>query len=857
MRSLLSLFLLTLTPCLLIAQQRDDNRRLIWTGSAGMDWDGSSASWQTSGSYLAYANSNSTSAIWLSATTLPSTPFLAGDTAIFDTTSDIDSGAGNPAATRTINIAPGGVTASELILSGAGSYVFTGGAITTDAGAVAPGSVQLSGTGTGMAATNVQPAGRLVKLNTGDLTLANTTPNTFTGGIHIAAGSLTIADKNALGASNITLHLASAAATGAIQLPATVTNASGSLLRDGTALISPVTLRVPLSADGLDITGDIFLRNQTLTLDIEGDTTISGRLYGNSTYSGASAGAIVKTGPGTLTLTGTNNSFFGVSRIEEGRLIAKSSYAIGIGVMNITPGATLEFQNVRGTMRQAFIGGGDIEITAASDITFNWRLGVLDDYESLPAAATQPASNVINKLTVTGASRFTAVATGTSTSVLGGNSAQVIIRDASTLVLAREGISSRGEQLPMSFPILAMSVTITGSSTLLLNPNAFLDIGTFNLSPDSTIAFGASGVSQLRYLAGAAPETFQSQYLLPPGMKLIAINELPVAAGYHREYVVVNQGANPLKDIAMTINALDAAHDTLFARLAHDFIDPVAPRAPARNRKWTNNAWMRYITSQIDYDNTSITTPGVKGRISGGVIGLDGILPAEYLVGIHVGAMENNLTTTNDTSLATKQRFLGVHAAQRFGKIYIAAALDTGRVRTDSIRREPASIVRGKWDTSYYTGSIEAGATFAPWKKTTLKPYAGLRYTNLKISNFYERGPSPLLIDNFTDTAAQATYGLSAGRKFTLLKRDLALDLTLARKHTVKSPRATLRTHYLDSPDTPVTLERGDYYSNITAAGLSLRANLTPLAYAALACDYETSSAHTRFAVIAMAGCKW
>ena len=849
------------------AQSRADNRRLVWTGSNGMEWDGSSASWQTSGSFLAYANASPTSAVWHSTDALDETAFLGGDVAIFDSTSDafvIDPGSGlpvpgDPMVTRTINIASAGVTASDVILSGAGNFVFTGGAITTDAGAVAPGSAQLSGTGAGMAAVNVQPAGRLVKLNTGDLTLSNTAANVFKGGIHIAAGSLTIADNRALGGNNISILLASTATANNIMLPATVTSAGGALLRAGTALISPVTLRVPASADGLDITGDIYLADQTLTLEIEGDTLISGRIVGVANNYGSNGGAITKTGGGTLTISGTTNWFYGVriaNSIEAGRVVATGPYSLGTGVWSVAPGAILEFRGVKGTMKQSFIGGGDVEVTGGSDLTFNWYNGPLEDFESMPSDV-QPNNNLLGSITVAGASRFTAMASGTHSSVLGGGSAQVFVRDGSTLVLGREGLSNRGTartEIPMTYPILTRRVSFTGASTLVLNPNAFLNTGALDFSEDSSIFFGASGVSQIRWQEGTLPEDFN--YLLSAGMKLI-VNEIPVTNGYYREFVVVNQGANPLNDIAMTLGALDAVHDTLNARLDTDFLDPVTAFRPARGRKWVNGGWARYITSQFDYDNVSITTPGITGRIAGAVLGFDGILPKQSLVGFHAGAMDNNLSTTNDTSLASKQRFLGLHAAQRFGKFYLAVALDTGRVRTDSLRNEPANLVRGKWNTSYYTGAVHVGATFYPWKKLVIRPRAGLRYSKLKIYDHYERGLSPLVIDDFDDTGAQTVLGLSAGWKFNVFKRDLAVDLTLARKQTIRTPRSTLDTHYYDSPKTTVTLGRGDYYSGITAGGVSLRMSMTRQVYAGLAFDYETASTHTRYVVTAMAGCTW
>ena len=858
------------------AQQRVDNRRLVWTGSSGAAWDNAvSAAWATSGSFLAYANSGSNSAVWL--TSIPETgeavtaaaggvTFLAGDAVIFDGYGD--------GSKRFVTVANNGVTASDIVVNtsagvdGSGNafannYVFTGGAITADAASVAPGSVQLTGTGVGLAADAVRPGGRLIKLGNGALTLSNTTANRFAGGIWLGQGALEIADARALGDNDISVLLGAsgAAGSGAINVPnAVVTSGAGNLLVAGAF---SGTLRVAPSAAGLDITGDVFLANQALALDIAGDTTISGRIYGTLGTTGANGGTLIKNGAGTLTITGTQNWFYGAlknyNQLNEGRVVIDNPRALGNGATSVNPGAVLEFRGVRGVMRQAFIGGGALEITQGSDVAFDWRNGTLDDYDSMSGNATwQPAMNDIGSITISGRSRFSAFASGTYSTVLGGPNVFVSVTDGSTLVLGREGLSARGSGgtgIPMTYPIYAGRLDFSGGSTLVLNPNAWLLAGTLVFSDtDSAIAFAAAGVSRVQYGAGIAPDSLQ--YRLADGLKLF-MNDIPVPSGYYREYVVVNQGANPLKDIAMTLNAIDAIHDTLSSRLSENFTNPVAPLVPARGRKWVNDVWARGLAGDVRYDAGAINTPGVRGSVNGLVVGLDGILPGRLMLGLHGGMASNNLSTTNATTLASKQRFLGVQAAQRFGKVYFAASVDTGRARSASDRAEAGVSIHGKWDTSYYSASAEAGVTFAPWQKTTLRPYVGLRYAKINISNFYEYGLSPLVIEDFSDTGAQAIYGVALSRQFTLFKRGFAADVSLSRKNTVRAPRASLDTHYFDAPTTLVTLERGDYYSNNTAGAVSLRAALSAHTLAAVSFGYEGGSSYKRSTFAALLGYNW
>ncbi|WP_236918977.1 autotransporter outer membrane beta-barrel domain-containing protein [Ereboglobus luteus] len=672
--------------------------------------------------------------------------------------------------------------------------------------------------------------------------------------------------------------------TGGNLLPAVVLSSAGDLFTNSG--LSDVTLHIADTADGIDITGDMFIANRIVTLTIDGDATISGRIVGNAGSYGSSAGTLIKNGAGTLTLTGTRNWFYGSSKnynqINAGRVILKSPHALGSGATTIDPDAYLEFSGVSGTMRQAFVGGGHIEVTHGSDLTFNWRNGTLDDFDGMSGNGSwHPAMNEIGTLAISGQSRFSAIASGTYSSVLGGASVYVTVTEGSSLVIGREGLSARGSgatKIPMTYAILANRIDLSDHSTLVLKPNAYLSTGALIVT-DTTcaIAFTASGVSRLRWQEGIDPDTItlvstgsnSARYIVPHGMELI-VNDIPVpvspneslpndnsSSGWCREFVLVNQGANPLKDIAMTLTAIDAIHDTVSSRLADELIDPVTFHVPAKGRKWVNAAWVRYLTSDLDYDNESSTTPGVEGNIKGVIAGLDGMLPGRVMLGFHAGIAENELDTTNDTSLSSKQKFLGLHAAQRFGKFYLSFSADIGRVTTDSFRHEDDNYVRGKWDTSYYSGSIQFGGVFESWAKIKLKPYVGLRYSKIKITNHYERGASPLVIDNFNDTSSQVFYGVALGRKFVIFNRDLAIDLSLARKHTVTAPRATLDTHYFDSPNTPVTLKRGDYYDDPIAIGVSARAALSPHTVVGFAFDYETASNHDRTTLSALVAYTW
>jgi outer membrane autotransporter protein len=313
-----------------------------------------------------------------------------------------------------------------------------------------------------------------------------------------------------------------------------------------------------------------------------------------------------------------------------------------------------------------------------------------------------------------------------------------------------------------------------------------------------------------------------------------------------------------MHDSALTIGAIDAVVDTVAGRLGGDFLAPLQPlTGRQRRRGWTNSAWARYFGGESEYSSESPSRPGYSGRHAGLLVGLDGACRQRVLAGFYGGLAENSLTTTNATSLLSKQRILGIHATPRFKRLHLTAHLFTGKAESESRRHESSGVTHGRWDAAFHGGSVELGASFQPWRDGFLRPAAGLRYTRISISGFDERGPGAMLVDDFSDELARATLGLEAGRKFRLFKRAALAGLSLGLKRAVRSPRASLAAAFHDAPEVAVSLERGDYYPDTAALGLSLRAAITTDITAGIAGDYETGSGHSRWTAALSVNCMW
>lgn len=143
----------------------------------------------------------------------------------------------------------------------------------------------------------IQGAGELIKSGTGLLTLSGTSANTFTGGVTINSGAVTVAKNNALGTGPLTLN------GGVLNLGAYSLNVSSVSLLGGT---------INSSSGGLTSSADYQLQSGTVTTRLGG------------------AGGLIKTTSGTVTLTAAN-TYTGGTQIRAGRLMVNNTTGSGTG----------------------------------------------------------------------------------------------------------------------------------------------------------------------------------------------------------------------------------------------------------------------------------------------------------------------------------------------------------------------------------------------------------------------------------------------------------------------------------------------------------------------------------------------
>jgi autotransporter-associated beta strand protein len=244
------------------------------------------------------------------------------------------------------------------------------GAIQVDSGAtLGIGGVTLS--------NDVSGSGNIVKTASNQANLLGDNSG-FTGLIDIQAGTIVIEDGRSAGSGSVNIGSGTA-----LQLASTVGDTTIAANLGGAGNLEKIgTDRLTLTGAN-SLTGTVFIDNGTLQIEgsqnigtatinlanagarldlsTAGSTTLSNTVIGN--------GGIVKTGTGTVFLTGAN-TYAGGTDIQQGAIRVTDVSFLGTGAITVQAGAALDLLIANAqTLNQTITGAGILRKSGAGDLT--------------------------------------------------------------------------------------------------------------------------------------------------------------------------------------------------------------------------------------------------------------------------------------------------------------------------------------------------------------------------------------------------------------------------------------------------------------------------------------------------------
>lgn len=461
---------LTLGPAIASAQVIWDNSSTNNAWGTGSNWSGGAV--PTAGSNVQFNSTETDSVV-----------------------NDISLGAAN----RSANMLTFNGVNDNFSITGAGrTLTLTSGDITRTAGSSgtqilsfstlalgAASAMNIAGTGSLEIQSSITGGFGLTKSGAGELILSGA--NTFTGTTVVSAGTLTLANSSAMGATGTWGNSVASGATLALQGGITINEGGLDIVGTGVGGTSGALRNVSgnntLGAQ-VTVTGATSITSAGGTLTLSGPVGANGNVTtsgaGNVTFSGAvnGGGGFTHNGSGTLSFTGTAaNSFSGTLAINDGTVaLGKTAGTTAIASNTITIGNSV---GSAGTAILRLDASNQISDSSALTINSDGRLDVNTRTESINALTStgQIFIDTGGKLTV-GINSGNISLGG---SILGNGT---LMKDGAGTLSLLSSIVLAGE-LQLDGGIVALNGFELTAGTLHVTESTTIDFG----GGDSTISF--------------------------------------------------------------------------------------------------------------------------------------------------------------------------------------------------------------------------------------------------------------------------------------------------------------------------------------------------------------------------------
>jgi len=697
----------------------------------------------------------------------------------------------------------------KLTLTGANSYsggtMISGGTLEGTASSltgdiVNNATLAFAQAGDGTFAGAVTGTGGVEKTGAGKLTL--TGANGYTGGTTVSGGTLEGTASSLTGdiVNNAILAFAQAAdgtfagavsGTGGVEKTgAGKLTLSGANSYTGGTTVSGGTL----AGDTSSLQGDI-VNNASLLFDQSADGTYAGVLSGN--------GDIVKSGAGSLVLSGISGAFTGGLEVLSGSLVVDGTFGGGllvsggflggsgtVGATTLGAGATVAPGNSIGALSVAgdfAFGAGSIYEVEVND--GGNTPGVNNDFIDIAGALTIDSGAVVEVVPENGTDDGASYAPSTTY----------------TILTADGGISGVFGGVTAGFAFLTpeLSYDTTSVFLTLTQMAAFEDVASTPNQQGVAAATEALGAGNLLY------------------DEIIVMSEEDAQAAFD-----ALSGEAHASSTGVFSGSAGIVRRTIFSRLFSRF---GAPRGFAAAQGYVPAAgdetphgytlWGELVRGWGETDG-SASVAGIERHSTGFLGGVDREIGEASRIGFALGYSRSDFDVSGRSSSGESDNVhLAGYAGTELGSVDLKAVLGYSYQMAESRRRVVVGSVVNDLSADYGAHTFQASGEASvdlEAGSVTLTPFAGLAVVHVETEAFTETGgPSALSISSSGNTTGTSELGLRAARE----AGSLTLFGSASWRHVFGDVEPLSRAAFASSPATTFSVRGTPLSEDVASLG--------------------------------------